>query len=163
MMDRLLLMLCVLPAGSFAQAQSVTDQQILTELKGVRAVLEKLESGQKALMALARIQIDESRVAYLEAQRLQLSTKEQELSKEAERAAATLRGLAGGSGMAVAQAATGGDSTASLDLGPYQQRLSQATQKSAEATRARQTIEQTLAVLRSRIAAMEKALEGAGR
>lgn len=162
---RLALLLSVLPAVGMTQARDLaTDQKILAELKGVRAALEKLEAGQKTLAALTRIQIDEGRIAHLEAQRLQLSAKEQELKKEVDRAAMTLRGVESGSATGPVQTATGrGESISSVDLGPLRARHSQAAQNAEETTRARQSIEQSIAVLRNRIAVMEKYLEGATR
>jgi hypothetical protein len=147
-----------------AQSAGATDQQILAELKGVRAALEKLDSGQKALMTLVRIQINESRVAHLEAQRVQVSAKEQDYRKEADNAAATLRRLENGSGAASVQSETGAiESGASLDLTPFRTRHAQAAQRAEETTRTRQNMDQAIAALRSRIAALEKSLEAAAR
>lgn len=159
-MLRLVVFVLAISVQPSAAAQAGADSQLLAELKAVRAALEKLDNGQKVLAALARIQIDESRVASLEAQRLQLLSSEQDHRKEA---AATLRSLEGGSSPVALHTATGEESTAGADLTPLRNRLSQANQKAEEAARTRKGIEQAIAALRARIATLEKFVEESGR
>lgn len=71
------------PAALPIPGQSAAEQRGLAEeMRSVRAAIERLEKGQTALLLLLRIQIDESRLAALEAERLQLLARQRALEKE---------------------------------------------------------------------------------
>jgi len=150
-------------AAALAQQPVPEERQSLAELKAVRASLERLEHGQRALLALARIQIDENRLVSLETRRRELMKDEQDYRKEAASAGETLRRMEGGGGGAAVQTATEGEVVASVDLTAFRNRLSQAQQKASDAQRERLELERSIAVVRARIAAAEKALEALGR
>jgi hypothetical protein len=142
--------------GLAQTADSLTNQKVLEELKGVRAtlarIMEVLEKGQRAQLLLARLQIDEGRVVALEGQRIQLTAQERELEKELAEAASLARAEESG----LIRTAPGAPSTAAT-------RQDQATRKLDEVRRARRTVDQALTTLRNRIATTEKSLEEALR
>lgn len=150
-------------AAALAQQTALEERQSLAELKAVRASLERLEQGQRALLALARIEIEENRLFSLETRRRELMRDEQEYKKEAASAGESLRRMEGGSGGTAVQTATEGEAVASVDLTPFRNRLSQAQRGASDAQRERLEVEKSIAVVRARIAAAEKALEAVGR
>ncbi len=146
----------LLPVLCLAQTpDGVTTRQVLEELKGMRASLERLEKGQRALLALIRLQADESRVTALEGQRLQLSTREQSLRKDVEAA-----GLSVNAPPLMVMNPDGSTAPAPpVDDGPARARLAQVTSSLKEVEQARQTLDRDIARLKERIAAVEKYIE----
>ncbi|MCW5965565.1 MAG: hypothetical protein KIT83_16125 [Bryobacterales bacterium] len=157
----LLSVLWISCAALSAQSVGTTDQQILAELKAMRTALQKVESDQKALITLIRIQIDESRIASLELQRMQLLASERELKEAAENANAALRAIDNASSTGAIQTADGDEAPlGSVDLTPLRARHAEAVQRASEATSERQRLSESIAALRKRVATLEKSLEG---
>lgn len=169
---RSMILLLPLQALSLAQpAETISNQKLIGEMKEMRALLERLgqtvstlERGQKGQLALSRIQIDEYRVATLEAQRLQLVTREQELSKEAAEAGAFSRTEESGGGQMLVAAPDGTTQIVSRQAaGTATARLTQANRSLERVRKSRVEIEQQIAVYRARIEKMEQYLEEAMR
>jgi hypothetical protein len=157
---RLSLVLLVLSGTGTAQTvDPALNAKVLDELRAIRASMEKAERTHAALVALARIQIDEGRVAALEAQRLQLMAQEHDLEREAGPASSDgpsgakvmLRVMPDGQPEVVSSGSAGASQAT-----PAGRRLS-------ETQRRRLEIEQSIEGLRKRIAVWEKQLEEALR
>jgi len=162
MFSRLLVALTLLPALGLTQpSDPITNQKIIEELRGVRTSMEKLEKGQNALVALARIQVDESRVAVLEAQRLQLLSREQDLEKRMAGNAAAIPQERPGAVPTLVQAVPDGSQriVQAVPASPAADRFTESPQRLEEVRRSRQAIEQSIAGLRKRIALWEKYLD----
>jgi hypothetical protein len=153
------------PALSLAQApEALTQQKMLEELKGIRGALERLENSQRLLAGMLRIQIDEQRVAALEAQRLQLSAREAELNKEVAGMVGRLQHTRSRESLPELQEVTGtSERLTTGDVSPWAIRHAEATKQAEETRRAKQNLEESIARLRARIASFEKYLEGATR
>lgn len=150
----------LLPVLCLAQTQDVaTNQKILDELRSIRASLERLEKGQRALLALARIQADGSQLTALEAQRQRLAAEERDLEKEI---AAATRTMAAPTPMMMNPDGTS-QPAEPIDTGPLRARLNQASSSLKEVQRAREKLDQEIAWLKGRIAAAEKLIEDALR
>jgi hypothetical protein len=157
---RVPIILLLLSAGGFAQLPDASaNQKLIEELRGVRATLEKLEKGQKAQIILARIQIDESRAATLETQRLQLLAEEQDLEKDAARDATVSR-TEGSAGRTLVRVAPDG----SQEILPSPPPNSGSTTADParnldDVRRSRQSLDVKIAELREQIAVWEKQLD----
>jgi len=156
------LLLALVPAPGLAQAPDpVAGRSVLEELKAVRTLLERLEHNQRALIVLARIQIDEGRAAALEAQWLQLSSQEARLDQDMAGSAAVSGGGDDASSPPELQAVTASDErVVTTDVDPSSAKRREGARRADEARRARQNVEQQIARLRERIAAWEKYLDG---
>jgi hypothetical protein len=171
MSSRLPLLLYILaPIASAQTPDPAASQKVLEELRGMRSLLNQLaqavntlQQGQKGQLALARIQIDESRVASLEVQKLQLISREQELEKEVAAASAFLRGEEGGASSPVAVSPTVAADSTGAAAGILASRLAQAKSALDETRRARASVEGRIVALRARIDRMEQFLEEAMR
>lgn len=142
--------------------EALWQQKMLEELKSVRSAIERLENGQLALLALVRIQLEEQRLAALEAQRAQLAVREGQLSQELTAADAALRSMTNGQQLPELESVTGAsERITTAGVSPAVTRHTEATQKLEQARRARQSLEESIAKLRARISALEKYLEGA--
>ena len=156
-----LLSIAALPSLGLAQTpDAATNQRILGELKGVRASLERLEKSHKALLALTKLQMDESRVATLQERRSRLSAQERDLTEKiaaanrAEAASVTTSAQAGGG---TPEAAAQAEANLARSFSE------QATRTLKEVTRSREELEQEIARLKERISATEKLFEDAMR
>jgi hypothetical protein len=107
-----------------------------------------VEKNQRALLLLVTIQLDESRIANLETQRLQLVEQEKDLEKEANEAAELVRAEEAG----LFRTAPGLPSVSLT-------RQDQVTRNQEDLRRTRAALEQQLMTLRTRLAGLEKSLE----
>ena len=155
MLFRRLLTFALAPLLCWAQADPSVQQKLLDEMKNVRASLVRIEKGQNALLALIRIQVEEGRVAALEARRLRLEGQEQSVGKEIETTAAALANDQSGN------SPTGPESSPALASLSQQVRNNhaRASQKRDALASERRTIEESITAVRNRIAALEKYLE----
>jgi hypothetical protein len=142
-----------------AQVSDPVQQAVIEQLKGVVAALERLEKSNNLLIVLNRIQIDESRLATLEAQRQGLLTQEKVLTEEISSSAPS-RDAPSSVGRLV-QVGPGGDPVVGRDTGST--RYADATRKLDEVRRNLRSVEQSITTLRGRVAAWEKRLEEAER
>ncbi|HUL74841.1 MAG TPA: hypothetical protein VLT86_17140 [Vicinamibacterales bacterium] len=153
------LVLLLLPLLPLAQTPDVNQPGVLEELKSVRATLEKLEKGQRMLVALMRIQIDEGRMAGLEAERKQLTAEETTLNERVTQLSAAAANpatsrLATPTGSSQAQAAQDAANGARLD---------EATRR-LDGVRSRlRTTEASIAALRNEISSWEQYFQDAMR
>ena len=166
MVSLILLALAIVPAVTAAQGPDpLSNQKIAEELRAVRISLEKIERSQSVLIVLSRIQIDESRVAVLEARRLQLLSQEQSLERQTLDTAALLPREQSGSQSAVVQVSP--DGSPQVVQAPSgssaAERFTEVSGKLEEVRRARLAIEQSIAGFRKRIAGWEKQVEEALR
>ena len=91
-----------------APQPAAAQPAVVDELKAIRATLEKVETSQRMLLALIRIQIDEARLSPLERERQTLTAQEGALRDELDALQATLKGAPHTSSLAVSDA-TGAD------------------------------------------------------
>lgn len=153
-MWRCLRLLTVLPALCLAQAPDPAGtQQLLDELKGIRASMERIEKAQKALLVVVRMQADSSQAAVLEEQRARLASREQELSRESTAAASPPMVMVVENGAERTVPATAVDSG----------RSAQIAAQLKEVSAARQKLDQEIARIRERMAAVDKIIEEALR
>jgi len=143
----------LLPALGLAQ-ESVASQRVLDELKGIRASLERMEKGQAALIALMRVQFDEIKLTDLDAQRSRLTVQEQELGKEM----ATAARMTDGPPAMVMSADGTSQPAAPADTSALKARAAQASSSLKEVQRARQAVDQEIARIKDRIAALDRYL-----
>lgn len=162
MLSKTFLLIATIPlravVGEAQPPAAVSNQQILDQLKSMQSALERIEKGQKTLMALARIQIDSSQVAVLEQRRQRLSVQEQELGGRFTEASR--------SGEAQSQTSFPEGAprpTTDPELDAARTRIAQADSALKDLQRLRQTVEEEIVRLRGRIAAMEKLLDQAMR
>jgi hypothetical protein len=166
-LPRLFLISCLIPALCSAQApDSVGNQKVLAELKDMQAslkgllqLMETIEKGQKSQLTLTRIQIDEYRVATLEAQRLQLLARERELTREVAASPPAARTEESGGQMLPTSPTGPPDAGGRSSASPSSVRLAQSSRTLEEVRRNRQIVEQQIAVIRARIDKMERSLE----
>jgi septal ring factor EnvC (AmiA/AmiB activator) len=132
---------------------NVLQQNVLDELRAMRSSLASLEKGQKALLAILTIQINESRVSLLEEQRKRLATEEQDLDKQIRQTNDDLRNIDGG-GLNIVTAAVPGQEAAIR--ASVRDRQDQAIRRVDEVRRSLQVMDQQIAALRSQISALER-------
>jgi hypothetical protein len=153
-MWRCLRLFAVIPALCLAQVpDSAGTQQLLDELKGIRASLERIEKAQKALLVVVRMQADSSQAAVLEEQRARLASREQELGRESSAAASPPMMMVVENGAERAAPASTADTT----------RAAQIAAQLKEVSAARQKLDLEIARIRERLAAMDKLIEDALR
>ena len=143
MLHRVGAILLLLPLCALAQPQD--------ELKALRVSLEKLERGQKALIALTRIGIDTAKLAELQVQRRQLLDRELELSK---RAAPSASNDSGAAQQTLVSLGPNGQ-TEIVRAAPAHAGV-ESSRTLADVRRERQTLDESIDTLRRRIAAWEK-------
>jgi hypothetical protein len=153
---RTTLALSLLPVFSLAQSTDTANQRVIEELRGVRAMLEK---SQRVLVALVRIQIDESRLAALEAERQRLLTQEQGLSDEIDKAAVALRNEDNRQVPTFVQSVPGSEPVMRIEPHPARSRHAEATRRIQEVRGRKLNVEQSITGIKDRIAAWEKHLD----
>lgn len=147
----------LLPVLCLAQMPDTTaNQRVIDELKSIRAALERIEKTQHALLALTRLQFDETQLASLEAQRLRLAAQEAEANREI---AKVSRVLDAPPPLMISPEDGSVKAAPRPDLSAEQARHSKATAALQEVESTRQSIDAQVTRLRSRIAAAEKLLE----
>jgi hypothetical protein len=146
-------LICLMLSGvlSVAQAPAATQQNVVDELKAIRATLEKVETSQRMLMALLRIQIDEGRLPPLESEWRALTAQEQALSDEL----GALKVNTGGP-RTTAVVTADGDPASGSDGQAAPGRYDEVARRVEEARRNLRTLEKSIADVRARIAAWEK-------
>lgn len=157
------ILLAAAPVLVAAQAVGLSQQSTAEDLKAVRSSLERLERGQAQLVALIRIQIDESRLTALEAQQQRLLALEQSLAAQISLSAANPRGEDVASGPRLVQALPGGEPVIRNEPSPVATRGAEASRKLEEVRRNLRTVEKSMAVLKERISVWEKQLEAISR
>jgi len=153
------LVLLLLPLLPLEQTPDVNQPGVLEELKSVRATLEKLEKGQRMLVALMRIQIDEGRMAGLEAERKQLAAEESTLNERVMQLSAAAANPAA-SRLATPTGSSGGQ--AAQDSA-NRARLDEATRRLDDVRSRLRTAEASIAALRNEIASWEQYFQDAMR
>jgi hypothetical protein len=143
------------PVLCLSQPSLATQQEVLDELKAMRSSLERLETGQKALLAVLRIEIDERRAEALDARRQRLIAQERDLARQIREAAEEIQSEEAG-GPTVARSLDGEPEPVTSAAAARQE---QAEMKAEEVRRLRQDIEREIDAIRKRIAAMEKRLD----
>jgi hypothetical protein len=144
-------------AGLFVapQQSAATQQSVVDELKGIRAALEKVETSQRMLLALLRIQIDEARLPLAERERQTLATQERALSDELGALQAAMEGLPAMSSLTVSDARLTRED--SMNGGPAARgHVDEIGRKLEDVRRSLRELDQTMAATRARIAAWEK-------
>ena len=157
------LVLSFVPLVSLGQTSDTAQQRVIEELRGVRTTLERLEKSNAILVSLVKIQIDESRLAALEAQRQRLVAQEQDLSNEIGKTGPAVLHEDANSGRRLVQSANGSEPEFRTAPSPAKIRHTEATRRIEEVRRGIRTLEQSMTELRNRIAVVEKHLENAGR
>lgn len=153
----LLAFVLLLPVLGQAQANNpgnVIQQNILDELRAMRSSLESLDKGQKALLAILTIQVNENRVSLLEEQRKRLATEEQDLDKQIRQTNDDLRNIDGG-GVSLATAAAGPGQEAAIRAS-MRDRQDQSIRRIDEVRRSLQGMDQQIAAIRGQIALLER-------
>jgi len=149
------LILWICPAWSSAQSALTGEPAVLEELKAMRQSLEQVEKGQRALLALLAIQVNDQRMASLETQRQRLAAEEQELDKKARQAAEEARNVDGG---ALAVLLPNGGDQQSVIQAEIRKRQDDADRRLGEVRRSLDTIDRQIAALQEQITTMEKQL-----
>lgn len=150
----LVTLLLLWPVLGQAQANgTVLQQNVLDELKAMRVSLERLEKGQRGLLAVLTIQVNENRLSSLEEERKRLAAEEQDLDKQIRQASDELRSIDGG-GLAVLLAAGQGQEAAFR--ASVRERQDQAGRRIDDVRRNLQAMDQQIAALRNQIAVLEK-------
>lgn len=149
------------PTLCLAQSpELVTSQKILEELRVVRTSLERLEKGQKAALALTRIEMDERQVAALQERRQRLSSQEQALAEKIEAA----RRAEDPSAVSVVQPeGLPADPLASTRASLARSFAEQNTRTLKDITAAREALDLEIVKLKDRLSAMEKVFADALR
>jgi len=147
-----------LPLLCLAQSSGAPQQQVIEELRSVRAALERLEKGQSILAALTRVQIDESRLATLEAERQRLLAEQQQITAEIDRIAPVVQQEVAANVPRLVQASPGAEPVLRSEPSPIRIRHGVATRRLEEIRTRLRTIEESAGALRQRIAAIEKSL-----
>jgi hypothetical protein len=145
------------------QAPTLGPRDTLDELKSVRVSLERLEKGQNQLIVLARIQIDESRIATLEAQRQSLLEREPQLAEEVGRLGIMVKQAASGVMTLVEATPDGPESMVVAKPDNVAARHAEAARQLDEARSGLRTLDQAITGLRTRIATWEKRFEEISR
>jgi hypothetical protein len=138
-------------------AQTTAEHRGLAEeMRAVRGAIERIEKGQTALLLLIRIQIEESRLAALDAERRQLTARQQVLERDNAKA---IRSRAASSGPApTVMMADGSLADARQDqesAGRHDEIARQLTAVRQE----RQRVEEAIRLLRERIGVWESRLD----
>jgi hypothetical protein len=137
------------------QQTAAPQQHVLDELKGIRGTLEKMETSQRMLLALLRIQIDEARLPSAERERETLATQQRALSDELGALRAAMDGLPPTSSLTVSDAKSmredsmnGGQSA--------REHVDEVARKLADVRRSLRQLDQSISETRARIATWEK-------
>lgn len=151
--------LLLIPIICAAQSPEANAQRMmLDELKGIRAALERIEISQRAILTLTRLQIDESRVAALEAERSRLALREDGLRKETAVAA-----RASEAQEQVGQPDGSSQVVASSQIPAARAQTAQASAALREVSISREALDQQIGRLKERIAQLQKAIDDAAR
>jgi len=139
------------------QATDPSQANILVELRGLRSSIEQVEKGQRMLVALARIQIDEGRLASLERQREPLAAQERTLSQEFDRMAVSIQREANGQSAVTGVVSDPAQRAGGVaGISPAQNQANEVGRRLDDTRRALQTLDNDIAGLRTRIAAWEQ-------
>ena len=120
----------------------------------MRTSLENLEKGQKALLALLSVQIDEARLTTLEAQRQRLAAQAQDLEKQTRQLTEEVRNVDSGTlAVALPTGNVAADGAFRAEIGNRQR---ESELRLDEVRRSLQGVDQEIGALRSRVREMEK-------
>jgi len=156
-MRRLVFAALLGPAALPLLGQTPAESRGLAEeMRSVRTAIERLEKGQTSLLLLLRIQIDEGRLAALEAERLQLTARLQVLERDHAKAARS-RAAASGPGPAVM---TADGSVVEVREDTERSGTPEEIGRQLSAVRQqRQRVEEAIRLVRERIAVWESKLD----
>jgi len=138
-----------------AQADTVSNQQVLGELRSIRALLEQLDRSQRALLVLARLQGDQTQLAALEAQRPRLAAREAELARRIADDKRILNAPAPQTRTAEGTV----EPAPRADDGPWRARLAEAEAELRDTQERKRDVDEKIARLKLRIAAAEKLVD----
>jgi hypothetical protein len=146
-------------SAALAQA-SDSDQKVLVELKGIRATLSRLvelgeaaDKNQRAAVALQQVQVYDNRLMTLRTEQNQLASREWDLNRSAAALSASLFTVNAGIGANGLPLPEGSNAPGGAAL---QEQSAAATRALQEVHERQRALEQEIAVLRSRIAELEK-------
>jgi hypothetical protein len=143
------------PALCLGQADPVTSQKVLEELRGIRASLERIERSERALLALLRLQGDQAELAAIEAKQARSIAREAELARQiadGKRAVSAPAPL-----VRTAEGTT--EPAPRADDEPLRARLAESEAALRETQARKRATEEEIARLRLRIAATEKLID----
>jgi hypothetical protein len=151
-------LLLFLPVVCLAQSPDKTQERMIKELTNIRVAVERLEKSHSVLAALTRLQIYESRLATLAAEKQGLLSEERDLTSEIARIAPVVAEEIANNIPRLVQLSPGAEPVLKAEPSPTRIRHTEATQRLEDVRRRIQMIEEASARTRRQVEVLEKSL-----